>query len=335
MKKICYVTGTRAEFGLFQSTLEKIHNSDDLDLSILVTGMHVLPEVGKIGNTLEEIQASELLIAGIVRTPSLALRSGEGMILSISEQLPGMVKVFKENKYDAVVVLGDRGEMLAAALAAAHLEIPVIHVHGGERSGTIDESIRHAISKLSHYHLVATEASRDRLIKMGENADMIFVVGAPGLDDIISKTNFDSREKLCAEMGFNSREKIALSVFHPVLQESEEASQQVKSLLQALEDLDLQTIFLHPNTDAGSGEIVSLLKDVSSSKIKVTEHLNRTQYLNCLSVCDVIVGNSSSGIIEAASFCTPAVDIGSRQRAREISKNVIRVGNKKKKLKLE
>lgn len=332
MKKICYVTGTRAEFGLFQSTLEKINASKDIKLSILVTGMHVLPEIGKIGQTLDEIKASGFSIAGIVRTPSLALRSGEGMVLSISEQLPGMVELFKENKFDAIIVLGDRGEMLAATIAAAHLEIPVIHVHGGERSGTIDESIRHAISKLSHYHFVATEESRDRLVKMGESIQSIFVVGAPGLDAIVDEKKFDTKKTLCAELGFNPDEKIALSIFHPVLQKNYEASEQVENLIHALEDSDLQTMFLHPNADAGSGEIVSVLKRVSSPKIKIIEHLPRSKYLSWLSACDVIVGNSSSGIIEAASLSTPVVDVGSRQQAREASENVIRVGNKKEEI---
>ncbi len=327
MKHFCYVTGTRAEFGLIKSTLQKANACPDLDISICVTGMHVLPEIGKLGQTIEEIRESGLRSIGCIETPSLAMRSGTGMMLGMSEQIPGMVELLKSSSFDGIIVLGDRGEMLVAALTAAHLKVPVIHIHGGERSGTIDESIRHAISKIAHYHFVSTENSKQRLIKMGEVEERIYVVGAPGLDDIISNTSPKSTAELCDEVNFNPLEKKVLAIYHPVLQEENFAFDQCQQIINALKEMKLQVVFLHPNTDAGSSGILDALNSVKSENFKIFEHLERNEYLSWLAAADVIVGNSSSAIIEAASFQTPAVDIGSRQKAREASENVIRVSN--------
>lgn len=332
MRHFCYVTGTRAEFGLMKSTLKQIDACHDLDVSLCVTGMHLLPQIGKIGQTVEEIKVSGLKIAAAIETPSLLSRSGEGMILGIAEQIPEMVNLFKQSNFDAVIVLGDRGEMLAATLAAAHLNIPVIHIHGGERSGTIDESIRHAISKIAHYHFVATKESQERLIKMGEKEEHIFVVGAPGLDDTLGLLKLRSKDELCRELDFDPSQKVCLALYHPVLQEEKAASDHCVEILHALEEMDLQTLFLHPNTDAGSSNILTILNAVKSKKVRIVEHLERANYLSWLAASDFIIGNSSSAIIEAASFRTPAVDVGNRQKAREASENVIRVANGKEKI---
>ena len=273
MRRFCYVTGTRAEFGLMQSTLQKANFFEDLEISICVTGMHVLPKIGILGETVEEIKRSGLKIVSCIETPSLAMRSGMGMMLGMSEQIPGMVELFKNSSFDAVIVLGDRAEMLTAALVAAHLKIPVIHIHAGERSGTIDESIRHAIAKISHYHFVATEKSKKRLIRMGERKENIYVVGAPGLDDTIAKTRLKSRTELFKEVNFDPLEKAILAIYHPVLQEEHLAFDQCQQIIKALDEMDLQVIFLHPNTDAGSLGILEALKSVKSKKLKVFEHL--------------------------------------------------------------
>lgn len=327
MKKICYITGTRAEFGLIKSTLKLASAHPELDISVCVMGMHVLPEIGPLGETSKEIEESGLKIAGRIESPSLALRSGVGMVQAFAAQTLGLIPIFEKEKFDFVMVLGDRAEMLAGALTAAHFKIPVIHIHGGERSGTIDESVRHAISKIAHYHFVATDSSRQRLIKMGEREDNIFVTGAPGLDDI-KTVPLISPQDLFMEVGFTPTRKTALVIYHPVLQEELDADEQMSSLIEAVKSLDLQAVFLNPNTDAGSlGILRALAKAKQEPHFRFFEHLERRQYLSWLAACDVMVGNSSSGIIEAASLNIPVVDIGSRQRSREASENVIRKSN--------
>lgn len=249
------------------------------------------------------------------------------MVQAFAAQTLGLVPILEKEKFDFVMVLGDRAEMLAGALTAAHLKIPVIHIHGGERSGTIDESVRHAISKIAHYHFVATDSARQRLIKMGEREDNVFVTGAPGLDDI-KTVPLISPQDLFTEVGFTSARKTALVIYHPVLQEELDADEQMSSLIEAIKSLDLQAVFLDPNTDAGSlGILRALTKAKQEPCFRFFEHLERRQYLSWLAACDVMVGNSSSGIIEAASLNIPVVDIGSRQKAREASKNVIRKSN--------
>jgi GDP/UDP-N,N'-diacetylbacillosamine 2-epimerase (hydrolysing) len=324
MKKICYITGTRAEFGLIESTLKLASAHPQLDISVCVMGTHILPEIGLLGETSKEIEDSGLKIVGRIESPSLALRSGVGMLQAFAAQIVGLVPLFEKEKFDFVMVLGDRAEMLAGALTAAHLNIPVIHIHAGERSGTIDESIRHAISKIAHYHFVATDSAQKRLIKMGERGENIFVTGAPGLDDIKAIPLIPPQD-LFMKAGFSLTKKLVLAIYHPVLQEELDANEQMSSLIKAIKSLDLQAVFLNPNTDAGSlGILTALEKAKKEVNFRVFEHLERRQYLSWLAACDVMVGNSSSGIIEAASLKIPVVDIGSRQRSREASENVIR-----------
>ena len=328
MKKICYVTGTRAEFGLLASTLKLISSHSEIDLSICVTGMHILPEIGLLGETKKEIEESGLKIIGTIESPSLSLRSGAGMVEAFAVQTLAMIPLFEKENFDSIMVLGDRAEMLAAALTAAHLKIPIIHIHGGERSGTIDESVRHAISKIAHYHFVATELNRQRLVRMGEREENIFVTGAPGLDEMMTMTLIP-RQKLFEEVGFDIRKKTALVLYHPVLQEDMKAEEQMSQIIEVINSLNLQAIFLHPNTDAGSLGILKALKKAGSNpNFRIFHHLERHKFfLSWLSACDVMVGNSSCGIIEAASFKTPVVDVGIRQKAREASENVIRTTN--------
>lgn len=201
-RKIIYVTGTRADYGLMREVLKRLHQSEDIDLSICVTGMHL---DALYGNTVNEIKADQFSICGIIPV-DLANAQQSSMAKAIGHELLGFTEVFESETPDVVLLLGDRGEMLAAAIAAIHLNIPVVHLHGGERSGTVDEMVRHAISKLSHYHFVATEASKQRLIRMGEKEETIFQVGAPGLDEIMQyKTS--TRDVFNQRYGFDPDKK--------------------------------------------------------------------------------------------------------------------------------
>ena len=229
--------------------------------------------------------------------------------------------LLQTEKPDAVLLLGDRGEMLAGALAAIHLNIPIVHVHGGERSGTVDEPVRHAISKLSHYHFAATEAARMRLIRMGEHAAHVFVTGAPGLDGLAGAAR-RPRAELCADLGLDPARPVALLVYHPILQTAGAAGREMAEVLAAVQDTGVQAVCLTPNSDAGHREIRNeIARQARQPGFKVVTHFARPDFLSWLEAADAMVGNSSSGIIEAASFGLPVVNVGNRQHGRERNAN--------------
>ena len=317
-KKIIYFTGTRADFGLMQSTLLNLHSSEDISLGIAVTGMHLST---KYGDTVKEIEASGLEI--VARIPvELEPETAKTMALAMSTMIMEFSNILEFEKPDLIMVLGDRGEMLAASLASLHLGIPTIHIHGGERSGTIDESIRHAISKLSHIHFVSTDESKKRLCSLGELPQHIYITGAPGLDGI-EKLAIYNRQELVKRFGLTDSSKICLLVFHPVVQESALARQQIKTILQALlQILNLQIIAIMPNSDAGSESIRQEMSLNNCPQLQVFSNLSRSTFVSFMKVAEVMVGNSSAGIIEAASFDTPVVNIGSRQNLRQRNSNV-------------
>lgn len=321
MRNVCYVTGTRADFGLMRHTLRAIHTHPRLSLNILVTGMHLLPAYGE---TWREIVDSELPIGSKVFV-TLTGSSGAEMAFALGEQVIGFTQALKQMKPDLLLLLGDRGEMLAGAIAALHLNIPIVHVHGGELSGTVDESIRHAISKLAHYHLTATKKSRERLIRMGEKPENIFVTGAPGLDDIYL-VKMLARDTLFSSYGLDKEQPLLLVLFHPVVQQAEAAAEQTQILLDAVIESGMQSLVIMPNADAGAAAITRVILEYKSqNKIATGVHLPRREFLSFMAHADVLVGNSSSGIIEAASLSTPVVNIGNRQSCRERNSNVIDV----------
>ena len=320
-RHICYVTGTRADFGLMRSTLLRVHATPNLSLSLVATGMHLDPG---FGHTVDEVEAAGPPVVAKIPLPE-GPSSGATMARHIGIMTTGFVDSFIAADPDIVLLLGDRGEMLAAAIAAIHLNIHIAHIAGGDRSGTIDEPIRHAISKLSHFHLTSTEQSRDRLIRMGENPDHIHVVGTPSLDDILD-TRVAPREEVLRPFGLDPDRPFALVVFHPVVQDALDAGRQCQEILVALEGADLQAIALMPNSDAGSDAIQGVLNVASGrAGFSVQTHLPRPAFLQVLAHADVMVGNSSSGIVEAASFGTPVVNVGPRQSSRERNANVVDV----------
>lgn len=322
MRYVCYVTGSRADFGLMSVTLRRIVADPRLRLGLLVTGMHLSPVYG---DTVREIHAAALPIVAEVPV-AVDLPSGESMAHAIAAMLAGFTTALAREKPDVVLLLGDRGEMLAAAIAALHLGIPIAHAHGGERSGSVDEPVRHAISKLSHVHFAATAEARERLIRLGERADRVWVTGAPGLDGLESLAIHD-RRALCSEAGFDPNGKLALGVFHPVVNDSTSAGSQVAALIGAARARGCQTLMLEPNSDAGADEIRGVLQELRGvGGLAIRTHLTREKFISWMAQCDVMIGNSSSGIIEAASFGTPVVNVGSRQNMRETGPNVVTVG---------
>jgi UDP-N-acetylglucosamine 2-epimerase (non-hydrolysing)/GDP/UDP-N,N'-diacetylbacillosamine 2-epimerase (hydrolysing) len=236
-----------------------------------------------------------------------------------------MTPVLTDLRPDIVLVQGDRGEMLAAAAAAAHLNVPVVHMSGGDRTGTIDDAIRNAITSFAHVHLTTCSESSARLRAMGEAPARIFEVGEPTLDVILALEPVP-RATLCADLGLDAGRPIVLATQHPVTDEPEHAGAQVRETLAALSALGLQTVFTHPNTDSGHEAIVEALASWQPrGHLRVVPHLGQLRYLSLMREAAVVVGNSSSGILEAPSFAVPVVNVGTRQHRRTRACNVIDV----------
>jgi len=319
-RRVVYVTGTRADYGLMRRTLLTVASHPDLDLGLFVTGMHLIPAYGE---TVREIEADGLAVAA--RHPvQLSGDDGAEMAVAVGETLTGFATAFRDAPPDLVLLLGDRGEMLAGAIGALHLGAATVHVHGGERSGTVDEPVRHAISKLSHYHLTATERAAERLVRMGEDAWRIRTVGAPGLDDLAARDDID-RAALAHEIGLDPAGPIAIVLFHPVVQDGPDGGRQMQVLLDALLAADVQMLVMAPNADAGGSAIAAVAGDVARANpatVRQVAHLPRSRYLAWLAAADMLIGNSSSGIIESASLGIPCINLGDRQQARERNANV-------------
>lgn len=322
IRKIIYVSGTRADFGLMKKTLCALNKNTQLSISLCVTGMHLSD---KYGATVTEIEESGLSICARIPV-DIETTTKESMAKSTADQLKSMVDVFEHEHPDLVLLLGDRSEVLAGAIAALHLNIPIVHIHGGECSGTIDESIRHAISKLAHYHFVSTKQSYRRLVRMGEAAKNIFITGAPGLEDL-KNIDLTPRAELYAKIEIDGDNPIVLVIFHAVVQQSNEAAEQMDNILRGvLSKNEVQAVCFAPNSDAGGEKIRQVIDQYSGHKnLKYITHLDRHDFLSLLSISCVMVGNSSSGIFESASFGLRVINIGDRQYYRERSGNVVDV----------
>ena len=320
-RRITYLTGTRADFGLMAQALKAIAATPGVDLQLVATGMHLSAEHG---HTLDEVRASGLPVAAEVPM-DMATRTGASMALGLAQCLRGVTQELERRRPDVLLLLGDRGEMLAGAIAALHLGITCVHVHGGERSGTVDEPMRHAISKLATYHFAATEDARARLVRMGEDESRIFVTGAPGIDGL-RDLGEAPRELALRELGLPVASKFILAVFHPVVQQAAEAARQTRELAQVLRGVALPVLWLEPNADAGSKDILQALDaEALPAGSRRATHLGRRLFSLAMNHCEAMAGNSSAGIIEAATFGTPVVNIGDRQRLREHGPNVVDV----------
>lgn len=320
-RKVLYLTGTRADFGLMQSTLQLAANTDGLDLKVIVTGMHL---DSSFGHTVDEVRASGLPVCAEIPV-DVRTRTRESMAGAVGACLQGVAQTLAVEQPDVLLLLGDRGEMLAGAIAALHQGVVTVHIHGGERSGTVDEPMRHAISKLSTYHCVATQASRERLIRMGELADHVWVTGAPGLDGLTALAQVSESE--CRErLALPAQGHWGLVLFHPVVQQAQDAFDQTRVLCEALCAVDLPVVWLAPNADAGSSGVLHALDACplpdGSQRLR---HLPREVFAAAMRHASVLVGNSSAGIIEAATFGTPVVNVGQRQQLRERNANVVDV----------
>lgn len=327
MKKVCVVTGTRAEYGLLKPLIKKIDDDKELELLLVVTGMHLSPEFGLTYREIEQdgfkiIERNEMLLSS--DTPT-------GITKSIGLGMVGFADIFARIAPDIVIILGDRYEMLAAATAAVINRIPIAHIHGGELTmGAIDDVIRHSITKMSTLHFASTEEYRKRIIQLGEPPEKVFCVGTLGVENV-KMQQLLSKEELAESIGFSLDGPYIVVTFHPVTLEKATAGRQFENLLIALDYFkEYRVVFTKANADT-DGRIINQKIDeyVSRNKdrtIAVTS-LGMVRYLSALKYCEMVIGNSSSGIVEAPSFHIPTVNIGERQLGRTRAASVIDCGN--------
>ena len=323
--KICVTTGTRAEYGLLRPILNEIVRSKKLELNLIVAGMHLSKTHGY---SIKEIQKDGFKISSKVDMVPKG-NSGYFMSKALGEGIIKFSVIFRKIKPDINLILGDRDEAFASALAASHMNIPNAHIHGGDRTmAGIDEYIRHAITKISNLHFTATEKSKKRIIRLGENPKYVFFTGSPSIDEIKNK-KISTRSQLKRKYNIDISGEEIILLFHPVTTQIKSSNNQIQKILKAIVKLEKPTICILPNSDPGNLEIINALKkhERKFSFIKLHPNLPRSDYLGLLKNCGVLVGNSSSGIIESSFFKIPVVNIGIRQKDRELGKNIINVSN--------
>lgn len=321
-RRICIVTGSRADYGLLKTLMQEIKSDASLNLQILATGMHLAPEFGKTIDCIKEDgfeinEAVESLLSG---------DSFAAVAKSVGLGLIGFADAFSRQHLDLVVVLGDRFEIFAAASAAMFLRLPLAHIHGGELTeGAIDESIRHAITKMSHLHFTSTEVYRQRVIQMGEDRERVFNVGAPGLD-LAAAAKKISRLELIDALKFPFMNRNILMTYHPETLDVRAAVDSVSQVLEALSAFPEHGILITmPNADATGRAVGNVLQNFAAQhqdRVKLVPNLG-VLYFSAIQEVDLVLGNSSSGVIEVPYFRKPTVNIGDRQKGRLRAPSVI------------
>lgn len=324
MRKILIVTGTRAEYGLLYWTMKKIQQDKELQLQLIVTGNHLISEYGFTVKNIENDgfyidEKIDMLINS--ENKSAILKSMGIEMIQIAQSLDRL-------KPDIMLVLGDRYETFIAVTCAMMMNIPIAHMNGGESTeGAIDEQIRHAITKMAHIHFPGSNYYKERILKMGEEPWRVFNVGQAGVENI-EQLILKDKNSLEKELNINFNKKVFLITYHPVTLETKTMEEQIQNLLSAIEKFDAQYIFTYPNADFGSSIIIKNINKFVNNNRNATIYYNlgQVKYLSLMKYCDVVIGNSSSGILEAPCFRVPVVNIGNRQLGRVRSDNIIDVG---------
>ncbi|MBE6015728.1 MAG: UDP-N-acetylglucosamine 2-epimerase (hydrolyzing) [Lachnospiraceae bacterium] len=328
MKNVSVVTSTRAEFGLLRGVITKLNNYDDIKTNLIVTGTHLVEEQGY---TIREIRESGMEIAAQIPIMD-EVKDGFDMSCVVAKAVKGFGAFLHEEPQDAVVILGDRYEMEGFAIAAVLANVPIVHIHGGEiTKGAIDDLIRHSLTKLSFLHFTSTEEYRNRVIQMGEEPERVINAGALGVENVLG-TELLSKEDIIKEINdisgadFKVETPYACVTFHPVTTKPGQATTQVEELLKALDAFsDMNFIITKANADAGGAEINEAFERYvkSHANAVLVASLGMKRYLSAMKYAEVVIGNSSSGIIETPSFKIPTVNIGDRQEGRIRAKSVI------------
>jgi UDP-hydrolysing UDP-N-acetyl-D-glucosamine 2-epimerase len=315
--KILFVNGSRGEWGYLRPVIRECQRRG-VDYSICATNMVLLPGYGSL---IDEVRADGFNVSDEIFM-SLEGHNHFTMVKSLSVFMTSFVDVLYRVKPDWVMLAGDRGEQLMAAVAAAYTYTPVAHIQAGERSGNIDGVTRHAIGKFVHLHLAANQDAANRLLKLGEEPFRVHLVGAPQLDELVGE-DVASRDELASRHVIDGRGQYILVVQHPVTEEMDQARTQVGALVQALQQIEMPKIWVLPNNDAGSGVIRQTLVEQRTRDIYLYENMTRRDYLGFMRHCACMVGNSSSGLLEAPTFGIPAINLGRRQADRVKGANVI------------
>lgn len=328
MRKICFVTGTRAEYGLLSRLMRLVKEDKDLQLQVIATNMHLMPEYGE---TYKEIEKDGFTIDKKVYMHKSS-DDAHGIISSMAEEMQGMNDALSELKPDILVLLGDRYEILVAAQVALILRIPIAHIHGGEvTEGAFDDAIRHSVTKMSSLHFTSCEEYRHRVIQMGEQPSRVFDVGSLGVENI-KVVPLMTKDELEVSLDFKIDKQTILVTYHPVTLGGDPAKD-IREFLDALDLFkDLKVIFTMPNSDTGRDAIALAVENYvekHSNSAKAYTSLGLKRYLSTLQFVKAAVGNSSSGIIEVPSFGIPTLNIGDRQKGRLASKSVVNCGTSK------
>lgn len=326
--KICVVTATRAEYGLLYWLLKELDRDEFFELQLVVTGAHLSSEYG---NTINEIKEDGFIIHEQINI--LDDNSDVGIALSISKATLGIAKAFERLSPDLTLILGDRYEMVAVALTSVLFKIPIVHLYGGEiTEGAYDDVFRHAITKMSSLHLVATESFMKRIIQLGESPDTVKVVGSIGIENI-KKLSYQSIDEFENSISFKLGERSILFTYHPETLRPEDTQSQIREILAGIDSFpEANVIFTMPNSDSNSTIIDDEIKKYVKShpgRALYVKSLGRKKYLHALKYVDVVMGNSSSALIEAPSFATKVINIGDRQKGRPQASNVINVNPQK------
>jgi len=320
--KVCAITGSRAEYSIFYPVLLSLKSNKNISLKIITHGMH---HSAFFGNTFQEIENDGFEISFKAKTLD-ERDSSISACLSSAQSIEKLSPYLEKLAPDIVLVVGDRYETHAAVLASLLLNIPIAHIHGGEISmGAIDEQLRHSITKMSHLHFCSTEIYKKRLIQMGEHPQTVFNVGAPALDNIKNIKPY-CRSEIQKRLNWPIPEKFALVTYHPETIDSKNIEKKINSILSALVNMNMNAIFTYANADHGGkkiNEIIELFCKNNPEKYKIVKNLGVKLYLSLMKICEVVIGNSSSGIIEAATFYKPVINIGDRQNGRVKGLNII------------
>ena len=334
-RKICVVTGSRAEYGILKGLMKAIKNDPELTLQVIATNQHL----SKLqGETYKEIEHDGFTIDyKVYMADDEAPDNTNTTAKAISRGVSGFADAFDALKPDLLLILGDRYEMLAVASTALIYKIPIAHLHGGEiTEGAFDDAIRHAITKMSHLHFTSTDAYRKRVIQLGEQPDRVFNVGALGVENVL-KNVFMSKEEIEQSLNFQLTDKCFLCTYHPVTLSNMSSETQVLNLLEALDDYkDYHIIFTYSNSDTNSQIIIKRIQeyvDRNESRCMFIPSLGQRRYFSTLNYMIAVIGNSSSGIIEVPGFGIPTLDIGDRQKGRIAAESVIHCGYSTKEIK--
>lgn len=321
-RKVLIITGSRGEYGYIRPVIRRIARDDSLDYEVVATNMHLLPDFGM---TIQDIEKDNfkvqyrpaMTLAGF--TPATMLKSLSVFGMSLTD-------ILEQSQPTFILLAGDRGEQLIGAIAGAHLGVPVAHIQAGELSGNIDGLSRHAIGRFAHIHFAANDDAAARLKKSGEQSFRIFNVGAPQLDEFLQGQVVD-RKTIFERYNLAPDRPFLLVVHHPVTEEFASAGVQAEATLAAANRTGLDCVVIYPNSDAGSTAIQSAIGKFQNPKMRAYRSVPREEYAGLMSAAAVLVGNSSSGLLEAPSFELPAVNIGRRQTGRVRGRNVVDCGN--------